>query len=124
MKEYVLDETAIRIGSSKLIWLWIVIESLNNEILSFYISKKQNMSATKRSLSMIVDKYRRHQVSSDDSAWYPQACKFLKLNHHLHSSFEKNIIERTMNYIIYRTESFDDYFPCIRNKYKLKPVKQ
>ncbi len=82
------------------------------------------MSATKRSLSMIVDKYRRHQVSSDDSAWYPQACKFLKLKHHLHSSFEKNIIERTMNYIIYRTESFDDYFPCIRNKYKLKPVKQ
>ena len=82
------------------------------------------MSATKRSLSMIVDKYRRHQVSTDSSIWYPQLCKFLKLNNNRHSSsFEKSIIERTMNYIIYRTESFD-YFPYIRNKYKLKPVKQ
>ncbi|HEY6535804.1 MAG TPA: DDE-type integrase/transposase/recombinase [Candidatus Nitrosocosmicus sp.] len=123
IKEYILDETAIKAGS-ELIWLWIVIESLNNEILSFYISKKRNMFVAERILSEVINKYGLHSISSDDSAWYPQACKFLKLKHHLHSSFEKNIIERTMNYIIYRTESFDDYFPCIRNKYKLKPVKQ
>ena len=32
--------------------------------------------------------------------WYPpQACKFLKLKHHTHSSYEKSIIERTIQYI-------------------------
>ena len=38
-----------------------------------------------------------HPVSIDgDGTWHqPQACRFLKLNHHLYSSFEKSIIERT-----------------------------
>ncbi|HXT84627.1 MAG TPA: hypothetical protein VN704_09925, partial [Verrucomicrobiae bacterium] len=44
--------------------------------------------------------------------WYTQACKSLNLYHHLHSSIEKSIIERTMQYIKDRTECFDDYFPC------------
>ncbi len=59
--------------------------------------------------------------------WYPQACRFLKLNHHIHSFVyqdEKSIIERTMQYIKDRTECFDDYFPCRKKKCKLKHVKQ
>jgi putative transposase len=47
----------------------------------------------------------------EDALWYPQACQFLKLEHHLHSPFEKSIIERTIQYIKDRTENFDDYFP-------------
>ena len=43
---------------------------------------------------------------------HPQACRFLTLKHHLHSSFERSIIERTIQYIKDRTECFDDYFPC------------
>jgi putative transposase len=51
---------------------------------------------------------------------HPQACKFLKLEHHLHSSFEKSIIiERTIQYVKDRTECFDDYFPCRKNKCRL-----
>jgi putative transposase len=43
---------------------------------------------------------------------------------HVHSSFEKSIIERTMQYIKDRTkEGFDDYFPCRKKKCKLKHVK-
>jgi hypothetical protein len=30
---------------------------------------------------------------------YSQACRFLRLPHHIHSSYEKSIIERTMQYI-------------------------
>jgi putative transposase len=40
----------------------------------------------------------------------------LKLKYHLHSSFEKSIIKRTIQYIKDRTENFDDYFPCKRKK--------
>jgi putative transposase len=52
------------------------------------------------------------------------ACKFLNIIHHLHSSYEKrSIIERTMQYVKDRTESFDDdYFPCRKKNCKLKHV--
>jgi len=90
------------------------------------ISKERNMFVTEHFLSNIVEKYGEHPVStSDGGTWYPpQACKFLKLNHHIHSSYEKSIIiERTIQYIKDRTESFDDYFPCRRKKKcKLKHV--
>jgi putative transposase len=123
IKEYTIDETAIKAGS-ELIWLWVVIEPIYKEILSFYISKERNMFVVKRFLSTVIEKFGNHTVSSDGGTWYPGACKFLKLKHHLHSSFEKSIIERTMQYIKDRTESFDDYFPCRKNKCKLMHVKQ
>jgi putative transposase len=77
-----------------------------------------------RFLSSIVNDYGEHPVvSTDCGAWYPlQACKFLKLKHHLHSCFEKSLMERTMQYIKDRTESFDDYFPCKKKNCKLKHV--
>jgi putative transposase len=121
--EFVVDETAIKAGS-ELIWLWVVIEPICKEILSFHISKERNMFVAERFLSTVIERYGKHQLSSDGGTWYPQACRFLKLNHHLHSSFEKSIIERTMQYIKDRTEVFDDYFPCKKNKCKLNHVKQ
>ena len=51
------------------------------------------------------------------------ACRFLGLKHHIHSSMEKSLIERKMQYIKDRTESFDDYFPCRLKKCKLKHVR-
>ncbi len=72
----------------------------------------------------IVEEYERHSVSIDGGTWYPpQANGFLKLKHHLHSSFEKNLIERTIQYIKDRTESFDDYFLWKKKNGKLKHVK-
>jgi putative transposase len=122
--EYIIDETAIKIGV-ELIWFWVVIEPKDKEILSFDISKERNMFVVERFLSHIIKEYGEHPVSTDGGTWYPQACKFLKLNHHIHSPFEKSIIERTMQYIKDRTENFDDYFPCRKkNKCKLNHIKQ
>jgi putative transposase len=121
--EFIVDETAIKAGS-ELIWLWVVIEPNDKEILAVDISKERNMFVAERFLSHLLDKYGKHQVSSDGGTWYPQACKFLNLYHHLHSSFEKSIIERTVQYIKDRTENFDDYFPCKKNKCKLNHIKQ
>ena len=85
-------------AGSELIWLWVVIEPTEKEILSFHILKERNMFVVERFLSQVVNKYGLHLVSSDGGTWYPQACKFLNLHHHLHSSLEKSIIERTMQY--------------------------
>ena len=52
--------------------------------------------AVERFISKLVMTYGSHPVSTDGGTWYPhQACRFLKLKHHLHSSHEKSIIERT-----------------------------
>jgi putative transposase len=80
-----------------------------------------------RFLSDIVDKHGKYPISTDGDTWYPpQACRFLKLNHHIHSFVykdEKSIIERTMQCIKNRTnECFDDFFPCRKKKCKLKHV--
>ena len=97
ISEFIIDETQIKVGS-ELIWLWVVIESETKNILGISISKERNMFVAERFLSNIIENYGYHPVSTDGGTWYPQACRFLKLNHHLHSSYEKSIIERTMQY--------------------------
>ncbi len=83
---------------------------------------------SERFLSNIVNEYGEHPISTDGGGtWYPQqACKFLKLHHHIHSFYkdEKSIIERTIHYIKDRIETFDDYFPRKKNKCKLNHLKQ
>ena len=80
------------------------------------------MFVAEKFLSGLVNIHRKHPVSTDGGTWYPQACKFLRLKHHLHSFLEKSLIERTMQYIKDRTECFDDYFPCKLKHCKLKHV--
>lgn len=111
ISQFIIDETQIKVGSEHL-WLWIVIEPKTRAILRTKISKERNMFVAERLLLDIVEEYGRHPVTTDGGTWYPQACKFLKVDHNLHSFYEKSIIERTMQYIKDRTESFDDYFPC------------
>ena len=82
------------------------------------------MLLAERFLSKLLEEYGEHPVSTDGGTWYPQACKFLKLKHHLHSSFEKSLIERTIQYIKDRTESFDDCFPCRKKEMQTKAHKE
>jgi putative transposase len=83
------------------------------------------MFVVERFLDGVTKEYGRHPVSTDGDTWYPlQAYKFLKLKHHLHSSFEKSLVERTIQYIKDRTEGFDDYFLCRKKNCKLYHVKR
>ena len=89
--EYIIDETLIKVGS-QYIWLWVAIEPRNRQILALNISKERNMLIAERFISGLVRIHGKHPVSTDRGTWYPQACRFLNLNHHIHSSFEKSII--------------------------------
>jgi putative transposase len=120
---YSKDETQLKVGS-ELIWLWVAIGYESKEITGINISKKRNMFVAERFILKVVDEHGEHPVSTDGGTWYPQACKFLKIGHHIHSSYEKSIIERTVQYTKDRIECFDDYFPCKKKKCKLKHVKQ
>ncbi len=100
------------------------MEPENRLILALNISKERNMFVADRFISILLTTYKKHNISTDGGARYPpQACQFLQLNHHIHSPLEKSMIERTMQYIKDRTESFDDYFPCRIKNCKLKYVR-
>ncbi len=107
ISEFILDETLLKVGS-ELIWLWIAIEPENKQILALSISKERNMFVAERFLDGLIKVHGKHPVSTDGGTWYPQACRFLNLDHHIPSSLEKSLIERTMQYIKDRTECFDD----------------
>ena len=81
--------------------------------------------AAERFMSGLVTVHGNHPVSTDRRYMVStcQAYRFLKLQHHIHPPFEKSLVERTMQYIKDRTESFDDYFPCRLENCKLKHVK-
>ncbi len=81
------------------------------------------MFVAERFLSDIVKSHGKYQVSQME---VPGILKHVDLNlkHHIHSSYEKNLIERTIQYIKDRIEGFDDYFPCRKKNCKLKHMKK
>jgi putative transposase len=109
--EFIIDETLIKAGHEYM-WLWIAIEPIDKTILGIRISIERNMLIAEQFIKSLVKRYGKCNISTDGGTWYPQACSFLKLKHHVHSFYEKSIIERTIQYVKDRTESFDDYFPC------------
>jgi putative transposase len=122
VSEYLVDETLLKVGS-EYIWLCVAIEPINRQVLTLSISKERNMFVAERFILGLVKNNGKHPVvSTDGGTWYPQACRFLKINHYIHSPFEKSLIERTMQYVKDRTESFDDCFPCRSKNCKLKHV--
>ena len=119
--EFIIDETLLKV-SNEYVWLWVAIEPIDKIFLGIRISVERSMLVAERFIYELSTKYGKQSVSTDGGTWYPQACKFLKLEHHLHSSYEKSIIERTIQYIKDITECFDDYFPCRKKNCKLLHV--
>jgi transposase-like protein len=83
ISEYIVDETILQVGP-QYIWLWVAIEPENGQILAQNITQERNMFIAERFLSGVVRYYGIHPVSTDGGTWYPMACKFLKLKHHIH----------------------------------------
>ena len=82
----------------------------NKEVLGFSKSKEWNMFVIGRFLSNLSEGYGKHSVSTNGRTKYPQGCRFLKLDQHINSSYEKSLIGRAIQYIRDRTKCFDDYF--------------
>jgi putative transposase len=86
-------------------------------------SIERSTLVAQRFIQSLIDEYGKRSISTDGATWYPQACIFLNVEHHFHSSYQKSIIERTIHYMKDRTECFDGYFPCKKdNDFRLKRV--
>jgi putative transposase len=72
------------------VWLWIAFEPIDKIIvLGIRISIERSILVAEQFIQKLCTEYDKHPVYTDGGTWYPQVCKFLKLEHHLHSSFEK-----------------------------------
>ena len=107
------------------IWIWVAIaEPIDKVIFDIRLFFERTVLVAEQILKGLIIKYRKHSISTyDRGTWYPsQACKFLKIKHHIHGHQEKSIVERTIQYLKDRTECFDDYFPCRKYNCKLEHV--
>ena len=89
IKEFIIDETLIKIGS-KFAWLWVAIEDpMNKQVIHIDISFERTMLiVAERFIASLINKFGKHPVSTADGGiWYPQACHFLKLKHHIQFLF-------------------------------------
>jgi putative transposase len=116
---FIIDETVIHVGSQHF-WLWICIEPLHKSVLGIYISEERNMFVAEKFIRSLVENYGKQDVYTDGGTWYDEACNVLRLKHYLHSPFQKSLMERVNQYFKDRTESFDDYYPCMqKDEYNL-----
>ena len=81
-----MEHTQIKVREDYF-WIWVVIDSTNKTVLGIHISLGRNMLIAEESLQSMINEYGKHPVSTDGGTWYPQACRFLKIKHHLHSSY-------------------------------------
>ncbi|MFZ0510031.1 MAG: DDE-type integrase/transposase/recombinase, partial [Candidatus Nitrosopolaris sp.] len=99
----------LQIGSTEA-WVWVAVEPIHRVVLGVYISRHRNMLVVESFLKSLIEIYGRHIVYSDGGTWYSEACSSLGLEHRLHSSYEKSLIERVVVCLKDRTEAFDDYY--------------
>ena len=83
--EFIIDETLIK-ASSNFVWLWVSIEPRDKMILDIRISLERSMLVDEQFIQSLIRKYGKHNISMDSGTWYPQACRFVNVEHHLHSS--------------------------------------
>lgn len=89
---FIIDETVI-LFEQKYYFLYLATESISKTIMGFHVSERKNMLVVRQFIELLISKYGCHLVYSDGDAWYPEACNALGLKHHLHSHYEKRVIE-------------------------------
>lgn len=102
--EFIIYKTMLKV-SNECVWLCVAIEPIDKIIPRIHMSVKRSMIV----LNYLFMNYQQSMVKR--SNLYPliealgirRLCKFLKLEHHLHSTFEKGIIEKTVQYVKDRT---------------------
>jgi putative transposase len=84
IQEFIIDETLIKV-SNDYVWVWVAIEEpIDKAILDIHISSfETTMLVAEQFLKGLIKKYGKHSISTYGGTWYLQACKFLKIKHHI-----------------------------------------
>lgn len=106
-----VDETLLQIDGQDY-WLWVAYEPNLDACLAMHLSRERTLFVCYRFFRQLRDRYGRKPIFTDAAAWYNEACRWLRLPHHVYGAEWKNLMERFIQHIKDRTECFDDHFPC------------
>ena len=106
-----VDETLLQIDG-KDHWLWVAYEPYLSSCLMMHLSKERTIFVCYQFFKQLRYRYGRRPIFTDGAQWYNDACRWLRLEHHVYGTELKNLIERFIQHIKDRTECFDDHFPC------------
>jgi putative transposase len=108
-----VDETMIRIRGRQA-WIWVAYEPRLRMFLSFRISYNQSVLDAYLFLRELRGRYGLKPIWTDEATFYPDACRWARLEHHVYPVEWKNQIERMNQALKDRLECFDDLFPCLK----------
>jgi putative transposase len=108
-----VDETMIRIRGRQA-RVWVAYEPMLKVFLGFRISYNQSTLDAYLFLKELRRRYGLKPVYTDEGVWYPEACRWLRLEHRVYPTEWKNLIERMNQALKDRLENFDDLFPCLK----------
>lgn len=84
VKEIFVDETLIQIDGQDY-WLWIAYEPNINSCLMMHLSKERTIFICYHFFKQLRTRYgSRKPIHTDGAPWYDDACKWLRLKHHVY----------------------------------------
>jgi putative transposase len=110
-----VDETMIRIRGRQA-WVWVAFEPGLKVFLAFHVSYNRSILDAHMFLKRLRHTYGRKPIWTDEATFYPEACRYLRLEHRVYPTEWKNLIERMNQSLKDRLECFDDMFPCLRKE--------
>jgi hypothetical protein len=115
--ELLINDTKVEVGGREVV-LFIAFEPNLRRIVYMRIFEATNiLTALTFMKKRIKAIYRfRMKVLTGGAQCYRAACKFLNLDHYVYDSRLRNLMERVVQYVEDRTEDFDDYIPCRRER--------
>jgi putative transposase len=109
-----VDETMIRVKGRQA-WVWVAFEPGLRVFLAFRVSyHPQSIPDAYLFLKELRIRYGRKPIWTDGGTWYPEACRWARLEHHVYGQELKNLVERMNQSLKDRLENFDDLFPCFK----------
>ena len=78
-----------------------------------HLSRERTIFICYQFFKQLRTRFGRKPILTDGAHWYNDACRWLRLEHHVYTTERKNLMERFIQQQIKgRTECFDDHFPC------------
>ena len=111
VKEIFVDETLLHIDGQNY-WIWIAYEPNLNVCLMMHVSRERTIFVCYQFFKQLRNRYGRKLIFTDCAHWYNDACRWLRLEHHVYGTKLKNLMERFIQHVKDRTECFDDHFSC------------
>jgi putative transposase len=82
--------------------------------LAFHVSYNRSILDAHIFLKRLRQRYGMKPIWTDEATFYPEACRWLRLEHRVYPTEWKNLIERMNQSLKDRLECFDDLFPCLK----------